>query len=489
MEEEEVLSIQKKLFPHQWKAIELMEEREKTKQIKQSNYIIDLNISIYADISGFGKTISLLGLILRDKMAWDLTESYVKESILSLFGNGCIVKKSIKTFKRLKPTLIVANGLILKQWVDELRETNLTFFWISNKKKLEEVDPNEFDVLLVNPSFYNTLMEKYCDWAWKRFIVDEPTYLRISSMQPIVAGFIWFITATPELFLRQQRQSYNFISTIFTPYMNYNLYKNLIVKNEDEFVRSSFLLPPLRIFHHPCFQPIHKLTKDHFHSDLGKEIERGNIVKVVQVIGGNITELSNNRVDEETFCPICLEIPKKNPILIACCHHTFCGSCLFDWWRKSNCNCPTCRESILPSRLFLYVDLSSASLIPYLPPSKKDRLLQILNPEKIEDGLSVVLFSSFPETFNPIKGWLEENSITFGEYKGTMSYKAKMLDYFSQGKITVLLLNSPELGIRLVDATDLIFFHLLADDYQKQVQSLTYRAGRTKPLRIHHLVG
>ena len=47
-----------------------MEDRERRKTIQHSHYAIESSCGIYADIAGYGKTLSMLGMLVRDKMSW-----------------------------------------------------------------------------------------------------------------------------------------------------------------------------------------------------------------------------------------------------------------------------------------------------------------------------------------------------------------------------------------------------------------------------------
>jgi hypothetical protein len=229
----------KRLFPHQLNAIYLMETREEKKQITAYHYQIDLNMGIYADIAGFGKTVTVLGLISRDVMKWDVNEDFIQTSIINVFGNGCIIKRSRTFFKRVRTNLIVATATVAMQWIKELKETNLRHILVMNRKACKHVDPNEYDVLVTTGPCYNMLMDRFPNYAWKRFIYDDPTHCRIPSMRSIVAGYIWMLSATPEILLFQQhRSSNNFMSSIFCSYLDYNIYKHLIIKNDDDFVCS-----------------------------------------------------------------------------------------------------------------------------------------------------------------------------------------------------------------------------------------------------------
>lgn len=534
--------MRKSLFPHQISAVQMMETREKNKKIVHSTYCVDLNMSIYSDMTGYGKTISMIALILRDRMDWDIRQEHIQSFISGVYGNGCVIKRSLVSLKRIATNLIVAGTSILKQWTDELGETSLRFCVVSNRKKLEQMDPCDYDVVLCGPSFYNMLLERFPSYAWKRLVYDEPTHAKIASMRQVIAGFIWFITATPELLLQQHRYSHNFISSIFTQYMDYNLYKNLIVKNDDDFVRESFRLPPLYHHYHRCFQPVFHVVKDLISDNIMQMISAGNVEGAVRSLGGNATSnlfelvekdkmeciqqaewkierfvrigddvkaakwrerLEEHRSDliqlkervhsilYASLCPICLE-KKNEPILLTCCQNIFCGACVLQWFQKKN-NCPMCRRPITNENI-IYVSCrdngngegSSASTMA-LPPSKTDTILQIILSKK--EGAKVIIFSSFQETFDLIRGAMYDNAIPFGEIRGTMSTREKTIQDFKENDLDVLFINSLDsgAGINLQEATDLILFHPLSDPLLTQIRGRAYRIGRTLPLNIHYL--
>ena len=77
------------LFKHQLVAISKMEKLEKDKKINEFLYT---KLSIYADITGYGKTAALIGLIIRDKMEWGEND-YILDGIKIYYGNNIITQK------------------------------------------------------------------------------------------------------------------------------------------------------------------------------------------------------------------------------------------------------------------------------------------------------------------------------------------------------------------------------------------------------------
>jgi len=285
----------KKLYPHQLAALEKMEIREKEKKIRAFHYEIDLHMGIYADIAGFGKTVTIIGLILRDRMEWNIHEELIRSSIINVYGNGYIVKRSLSSYHRMRTNLVVATPLVLNQWVEELKETTLCYTVVTNRRMCEQVDPADVDILLTIPTYYNNIVDRFPNCAWKRFIYDDPTHCRIPSMRHLVAGHIWMLSATPDMLLYQHRSINNFMSSIFSTNLDYNIYKHLIIKNPDDFVRQSFSLPPCVDIYHRCYEPIFWIVQDIISPGILQMISAGNIEGAIKAMGGS--SMSSNLYD------------------------------------------------------------------------------------------------------------------------------------------------------------------------------------------------
>ena len=136
---EQPKTIKIKLFPHQLTAIHMMEEREKNHKIiiaDGGDYkeYIDSCMSIYADIVGYGKTLSIIGLIVRDKMEWDLKDNYERyiKNTYDIGNRGIIQESKTDVFKftKINTTLIVVNNSLINQWEKVLDHSELSFFVI-----------------------------------------------------------------------------------------------------------------------------------------------------------------------------------------------------------------------------------------------------------------------------------------------------------------------------------------------------------------------
>lgn len=539
---EQPAGMSKTLFPHQLKGIWLLEERENKQTIVSDNYLLQTNVGIFADIAGYGKTLALVGLIKRNRMAWDLKEPYIVSNFSNIYGNGSIIKKSLLRFQRIDTTLIVASTSILKQWSEEISTTRLSHVIITVRKKLDGLEPTMYDIILCSPLLYNYLINKYPNYAWKRFIYDEPVQTKIIGMRFIVSGFIWFVTATPVELLYHNHSNQNFLQSIFSNCMDYHIFQNLIVKNDDEFVKHSFSLPPIYRHYHQSHQPLYNVVKNILSDSISDLIGAGNIEKAIRQLGGTSTSNIFSLIEEEKveqvrearykiekfrrlndtsrlqkwmhrqqqlekeieelkrrykefiineMCQICLA-KNDQPVLVSCCQNAYCGKCIIEWL-KTKSSCPHCRSLITTDKIiYLKQENDRHEYTDALPNSRTKKTKQAIILDIIESKPKgkIIIFSDYDETFSPIRNALQEEGIFFAEICGTRESREKKIDSFKHGDLSVLFLNSMAngAGINLQEASDIILYHRMSESQETQVIGRAYRIGRTKPLDIHYLV-
>lgn len=540
--------MKKTLFPHQLSAISMMETRETNNNLMADNFCIQTNVSIFADMAGYGKTLSIIGLILRNKMIWDLCDPFLVSNICNIYGNGSITKKTLLRFQKIATTLIVASTSILKQWGEEISTTPLRWVIITTRKRLDNLEPTLYDIVLCSPALYNYLVNKFPNYAWKRFIYDEPTQTKIPAMRCIVAGFTWFVTATPTELLYQNHNNHNFLQSLFSNCMDYHIFQNLIVKNPDSFVKYSFSLPLVNHVQHKSHQPLLQIVNNILSENICNMIDAGNIEKAVKCLGGsstsNIFELIRNEKEEllkesefkiqkftrlqdpirvnkwkerqaqlqeeiskldrrfQEFivnenCHICLG-PVDHPVLLICCQNAYCGRCIVGWLKTKN-TCPMCRSFVSTDKI-IYLSspaqdqsepIPNESVKAWKSPRRKQSkpliILQIIE-EKPEGKF--IIFSSFDETFALIRHALHDEGIVFVEITGTMETRSRNIEAFKHGNKNVLFINSVSngAGINLQEATDIILYHRVCDNLERQIIGRAQRIGRTRPLTVHHLL-
>jgi len=531
-----------KLFNHQLASIYHMEQLESNPIIlSETNEIKDTKIGINADITGYGKTLSMIGLIARDKMPWDLNFPFVFETVTSE-AKGRIKNYNIKRFDRLKATLVLVSNNIVNQWVSELSKTKLTYRSIVNRKDFDnDVEVQDYDVVIVVPSLYNRLIHYYSGYAWKRLIFDEPGFLKISNMEEMYAGFYWFVTATPHaIYSHYKNRSYKsgFMKDLFASNNDFNKFcENIIIANDPEFIKSSFEMPITNHHHYQCFQPMYNVVLNFVSSSVATMISAGNIEGAIMAMGGtkcsNIVDVIKKQKqyqyselmkklddeDEEASgndllkkkmshlqeqikdldskfesllkdnCHICCDSLSK-PVLEPNCHNIFCGNCLLQWLQQKN-SCPLCRNKVDPSKL-VYIDSSSSSSPTISSSEKKSRVTKIdktVELIKSNPQGKFLIYSDQNQTFLPLSNAFYENDICFVQMKGNIRSREKNLEMFKSGEVPVIFLNSnsDSAGLNLTESTDIILYHQMPDSTENQIIGRANRIGRKYPLNVHHL--
>jgi SNF2 family DNA or RNA helicase len=536
------------LFPHQLVSIHDMEQLERHKKISTNEFTMDTTIGILGDIPGYGKSYSVVGLILRDKMEWD--EKHPLEIVQTISEGYMGMSRLTKTITkhRLQPNLIIASTSIISQWEDYFSYTNLKVTSITNNLDIEHMNvPDEYDVIICSPSRYNDFVKKFCDYAWKRIIFDEAASTHIPKMEIAYAGFYWMISATYSEFL-YMRSRRNFLSNLFYTF-NYEMLNMILVRNQDNFVKNSFKMPVKHVIKHTCVNPqIINIIRGHVSKEIEEMISAGNVKGAIESMGGtssqgNLINMVTNKLkldleeaefkfrryssmdgrerDAEAWnkkmkdinekietlktrvtealnddCSICAD-KLNNAVLVPCCQHIFCGECVINWIKTKN-TCPMCRSHLIISKL-VYINENKEDYKYRSPPkkeenkilSKPDTVAKIIkNQTTTNKDSRFIVFSSWDETFDIIKKVFSEHEISFMELNGHKSTRQKKLKEFREGKYNVVFLNSRfnGAGINLEFVSDIIMYHEMNSSLETQVVGRALRIGREGPLNVHHLL-
>ena len=297
--------LQVKLFPHQLSMIYQMEKLEQDKLVEEGETIKETRLGVNADTTGYGKTYSMIGLIVRDKMSWELHTPFIIEDIISEAG-GLIKKRNITRLDKLPCSLIVVSLSIISQWIEALDKAELKVETITSKRDVECSKIDICDVVLVTVNMYNYLIMSYPNFAWKRFIFDEPGHTRVSGMKDVHAGFYWFVTATPNAITTKHHNCRgsmmkNIIGDTLEDFETQ--FSGIILKNDPEFTSFSFQLPEIQNYYHKCYEPLSNIVSGMVNPVIKTMIEAGNIEGAITALGGtktrNITEIVQRKKLEE----------------------------------------------------------------------------------------------------------------------------------------------------------------------------------------------
>ena len=480
----------------------------------------------------------MIGLIARDKMEWNLETPFVYQKT-DVMSKNRIKQTYVRRFEKLPTTLILLTPTIIGQWASEFKNTSLKYASILKKKDIDNIKVQEYDVILTIPSAYNTLISTYKDFAWKRFIFDEPGHSKVPSMKEVFANFYWLVTATPNAITTMHRKCEgSFMKDI----LNYRWthfeaqFADIIIRNSDEFVKASFEMPKTTHHYHECYQPLYNALKNFVNPKIKTLIEAGNISGAITSLGGEVTDnifdvikrkkqeelveidakiqIYTMRNDQDNLsewvdkknkiniqindienkfknilnepCSICLEELNK-PLMEPNCQNIFCGTCIFKWIENKN-SCPLCRTIVDISKL-VYIqdeklDVSNSNQEKLL--TKSQKIIDIIKNKR--DG-RFLIFSEEQESFNIISNSLTDHNILFVEIKGHVKTIEKNLEYYRSGIIKVLFLNSntSAAGINLQGTTDIILYHQMSTNNENQIIGRANRIGRNIDLDVHHL--
>ena len=471
------------LFPHQLASIYNMEKFE-SENIIEKDCIIETKIGINADISGYGKTLSMIGLIIRDKMEWDLENPFIFTKTLS-DSNSLIKRHYTYRFEKLPSNLIlVPEESILDQWEKELKYTSLTYKKILSIKDIEDLDEINYDIVFIIPSMYNILINKFKDYAWKRFIYDDPTSKVIKRMKEVHANFYWFVTSKPYYILNKYLNVKGFINTLLCPQKNTidfeNLFERIIIKNDIEFIKESFTMPKINKYYYDEYFDAKNTIEDFKHPIIKKLLNDNRFTDIILCLGikkaeYNLLEFLKNK--DENKCSICLD-ELNIPILEKNCNNLFCLKCFILWINKNN-SCALCR-TIIDINNINYIDeyKFENEII-----SKKEKILKII---KEKDDSKILLFSNNIDNFLNTFDFLKKNNI---EYLECSKNFKKNIDLFKTEDRKIIFVshqNSNFTGIYIPDITDIIFFEKINTFDENEIISITNRIGRVKELNLHY---
>lgn len=583
---EQPKKIKIKMKHHQLASLYYANKLETDKYFNVDDRKIETSIGVIADKVGSGKSLIVLSIIANQKI--------LKKTLCSYRSDGYIntIKKNEDTESIDTNVIVVPHGLI-KQWQKYIEQhTSLSFITVNNKKTFEPVKKNlnklnDYDITLVSSTKYNdfaSLFIRYLQYTHlyetikvSRLFIDETDSIKIPSCKKLYASFYWFITSSYRRLLKPDGEiKYENSQGQLSNYYNYslgyfkrvvvnginsrgfirevlckfsiiapNVSSQLIIKNSDKFIESSFKIEQPNIIKIICKNPIslnilsgvisNNILSHINAGDVQGAIEKLNCTKVDEsnLIKTATKELENNiankkieyemkskmiyssesakkkslenidnkikelehkkksiidRLNENKICPICYD-EINNCSISNCCKSSFCFECL-SVWLSQNKNCPLCRTPINVNDLIVITNKKKKK--------SKDELLDKIEhirdiiENKIKEDSKVLIFSEYDNTFNQITNILEENNIKYGRLMGQGSVISSKVNSFkedSPDSIKALMLNSNYFGsgLNLENATDLIIYHNMNEELTQQVIGRAQRPGRKNKLNIYVL--
>lgn len=560
--------IKRKLFKHQLKSVYDMEKMEKCECIemvgrgpistlscyneltmawKGQTRTMQRFVGIQADPVGYGKTLSMVTLIARDKMPWDLNESHVVDSQWTCR----YYKVSYDTrLVRINTTLILTSHSCFIQWLDDLGHVGdaLKVITIKSQKDIARFKPSDaWDVAVVTPTMYNRLILSQ-DVAWKRFIFDEPAQVKVRAMKEIVTGFTWLVSATPGYIARNQ-SSTSWVGRLARDFgWNRGVIQNFVVRNPTRFVQTSFDMPETVFKDYICWQPLARHLNGLVPTHINRMVQAGDIQGAIDALGGGQTNKINlveilkarkqrdieyvrfhlqrwenvgesaergrrlahwrQRLEElqsqlqklddsckedlESNCPICMD-ELVEPLLEPQCGQLFCAECLLTWAAAHN-TCPHCRRTLDATSLVHVTDESKnknkKNPDADKPLTKLQCIKKIVKIRTTEDANSkFIIASQYIGGYTKIKALLDEMKIPWCVIAGAVATRDKKIKQFQAGPCRAIFISNLDstAGVNLQAATDIILFNEMPDSIRTQIIGRANRIGRNSSVVVHTL--
>lgn len=466
------------MFPNETKlelpeALVRMEhlEREKSAIYDNRKYITDFGL--YSNLNDTDKIEQMVALVSQNKMPWPIEEKYEVNHTFASTTHIAVQQTDI--FTRANTTLVVAPPTEISRWVQKFtEEKELAVAKVITKNIAENIDINDYDVIVICPKFYNLLSRRYHNTAWKRFIYDHPPHVKIPSMAPITAGFSWYLTCYHELLQDVYRSSRaSFMQGISYSYRYYNLFT---VR-----VKEPVTAPVPIIRDYPCrdvhthnmnlvtllqeknFRALTKIFRGRFSTDPVKDIYayKNGLLQMSGANNEEETRIISMQMDTvetrlkdyaERDCPICHETV-KNPVIEITCMNVFCAECLYTWLVTNN-QCPYCKKfNCLGSLMYVCEEKEDKT------PIRLKRIVEIIKgPAKRLEKRRFAIYSEIPLAMS-LKSYLPTNMKIEEIVRDHQTEKIeKKLQKFYSGAANILIFNYSNCYIDLSSVTDLILY-------------------------------
>lgn len=508
---------------------------------KSSNRKLFRHFGIQSDLVGYGKTLSMVSLIARDKMEWDTSTQFC---VSTNMYQGMFSMHYEDYLPKTKQTIILTSLSCLNQWISEFSYApNTSVCVVKTTKKVNAISPvienaKEYDVILATPSMFKKLIAKNRHTVWKRFIFDEPTHVRVPGIQMVLANFTWFVSATPG---NIDRHSRSWVGHLFDHLYYEGISQLFTVRNPVKFVKTGFKMPATKWKTYVCSQPLASSLRGLVSSEVMERVEAGDISGAISQLGGSTSSHENlidiiredkirlkdyivfhlNRARDDSrkkqwedrlkdvdsqllkldetvrenladVCPICMD-DMTEPILEPNCGKLFCAECLLRWVAAHN-RCPICRQDIETAKLVHISNDSSrkeSKMSRDRKPTKLECMKQIFEKRfKENKNAKFILSCQYHNGYDSkIRTYLEEAGINYCEISGRCERRKKIIDSFQNGDTRVIFLKDfvNTAGVNLHAATDIIIYYTMRDEDKTQLVGRANRIGRQTPLTVHVL--
>jgi hypothetical protein len=199
------------------------------------------------------------------------------------------------------------------------------------------------------------------------------------------------------------------------------------------------------------------------------------------------------KITADSMCPICRDTLTQPIGNTSCCKNMFCFECITSYFTSSGGKtgeCPCCRAKIGLKGITIVSSndvITKSNVQKYI--TKEDMFIELLCQKNMPLVKKWLIFSSFDATFHGIIDKLNSRGVRYSKLYGTVQHIQNVINDFRDGTIQVLLLNAVHfgMGLNLEMATDILIYHKMSIETERQVIGRAQRPGRVSSLNIHYL--
>lgn len=530
-------------------------------EFTKSTFIIETNSAILADKVGSGKSHMIIGLIL-NTLVPNVHDRFI-------IGTDHFSIKMLKYRKTESVNLIVVPHNLANQWKDFVEDSNLDYLKLNNQadfdiffdidyvtkktiisncpmviynihkrnkkiisKKIKKVGSKTTKIsqstkfiyvrkilnldkvkkvlktkkiFILNINRYKFFKQIFRSIKWARVIIDEMDSTNIPSIFNEFGNFNWFLTATPTSIFYKSCKRY--VNKIFGT--SEHLLSYFIVKNKDEYVDKSIVLPKpfiffvntflkrvvdviqdlipsnilqlinagnmkeaiiklncdvdteeniIKVLTHKINTELHNLTKElEYNKSListDVETQEKHIKKIEDDIGRCKTKLEtiNEKINsiKNECCFICAD-SFNAPTILDCCKNIFCLKCLLTALKTCQNKCPYCRHVIKSNKEYHVIktgiDKIDKSAKRFIEMDKSDALEYILlHIAENNESPKILIFSDFKQTFDKIIKNIAKAKLQYSLLSGVPTHITNIINEFKAGITNILMLDSQHYG-------------------------------------------
>lgn len=222
------------------------------------------------------------------------------------------------------------------------------------------------------------------------------------------------------------------------------------------------------------------------------EAEMARLSLIVTDLQNKISCMRSRLLDDDICC-ICLESTRINAV-VPCCATKMCLECVARWVMQKS-SCVLCRRPLTFSDLHVIEPEGTLVKLPKTVDSdmygvhysKMQNLEVIL---RTHSGAKALIYSNHDKSFEDICACLTRLGKTYDYIRGGHRQISNTVEAYKDNRIDVLLINATHYGsgLNLENTTDIMMFHALNTEIEKQVVGRAQRMGRTCDLRVWHLL-